>query len=210
MLKAAPRSIWISCGGGGLTLLHQCVCQYVLGLPSKLFVPGASSQVVSWLSTNSKLHAEAFCTVRLAVFVTPPLTPEIVTEAETGTRFAVTVKLALVAPAGTVTELGTVTAMRLPLDSVTGAPPLGAAPLKVTIPCPLLPAVSEVGFKVTDESVGTVTAVPITLISAADVHGPPLISLNARKRTNRPVTAVNETVKTGTTDAPGQVVTADP
>jgi len=41
-------------------------------------------------------------------------------------------KLALVAPAGTVTEVGTVTALLL-LESVTACPPVGAAELSVTV-----------------------------------------------------------------------------
>jgi hypothetical protein len=48
------------------------------------------------------------------------------------TEETVAVKAALVAPAATVTEAGTVTAL-LPLDRVTLTPPLGAAVLRVTV-----------------------------------------------------------------------------
>jgi hypothetical protein len=64
-----------------------------------------------------------------------------------------TVKLALVCPAATVTLEGTVATDVLPLWSVTVAPPEGAAPLRVTVPVELLPPLTLVGFRVSDESV---------------------------------------------------------
>jgi len=45
-----------------------------------------------------------------------------------------TVKVALDEPAGTVMLAGTVAADVLLEDRVTGAPPVGAAPFKVTVP----------------------------------------------------------------------------
>jgi hypothetical protein len=61
----------------------------------------------------------------------------------------VTVKLALVAPAGTVTVAGTEAIVERLLDRATIAPPDGAAPLKVTVAVVLLPppTVGEVGVK---------------------------------------------------------------
>src|SRR5512132_707396 len=43
--------------------------------------------------------------------------------------------MALIAPAGTVTLNGTVAADGLSLDSATTAPPAGAGPLNVAVPC---------------------------------------------------------------------------
>ena len=61
----------------------------------------------------------------------------------------VMVKLALVAPAATVTLAGT-EADALLSESVTTAPPDGAAPVKVTVPCeelpPTLPSFYIAGF----------------------------------------------------------------
>ena len=58
------------------------------------------------------------------------------------TAAAVAVKVAEVAPAATVTEAGTVTAV-LSLESVTVAPPVGAAAVRVTVQ-PLVPGVASV------------------------------------------------------------------
>ena len=53
---------------------------------------------------------------------------------EKNTDDVCTVKFALVAPAGTVTVLGTLAAPVLLLESVTTAPPAGACPVSVTVP----------------------------------------------------------------------------
>ncbi len=62
-------------------------------------------------------------------------------------------KVALVAPAATVTLAGTCTAVLL-LDRLTAAPPLGAAPLKVTVPVEELPPVTVEGLKLKALTVG--------------------------------------------------------
>ena len=68
----------------------------------------------------------------------------------------VTVKVAVVAPAATVTLAGTVAAVLL-LDKVTVSPPVGAVLPKVTLPVDDVPPVTEVGFSVTDETTGGFT-----------------------------------------------------
>ena len=61
-------------------------------------------------------------------------------------------KFALVAPAGTVTLLGTI--MKELLEtSPTAEPPEGATPLKVTLPVDLPPFAMLVGFNVSAETV---------------------------------------------------------
>jgi hypothetical protein len=62
------------------------------------------------------------------------------------------VKRALVAPAGTVTVLGTLARLEL-LRSCTTTPPAGAGPLRVTVPVAVLPPQTEVGLIVSDCSV---------------------------------------------------------
>jgi len=75
-----------------------------------------------------------------------------VTAVEAVTVLVVTVKLALLAPAATVTLAGTVAAPVLLLVSVTTAPPVGAAPLNVTVPCDVFPPTTLVGFTLMAES----------------------------------------------------------
>jgi hypothetical protein len=78
---------------------------------------------------------------------------EIVAEVEMRTTDVLTVKVALVAPAGTVTVEGTRAAAVLSLESVTCEPPGGAGPLNVTVPVEdCAPPVTLVGFRVIEES----------------------------------------------------------
>ncbi|GMU23214.1 MAG: hypothetical protein AMXMBFR13_32960 [Phycisphaerae bacterium] len=62
-------------------------------------------------------------------------------------ELAVTLKVAVVAPAGTVTAVGAESAELL-FDTETVAPPLGAASLKVTVQLPLSPELSEFELQV--------------------------------------------------------------
>jgi len=77
-----------------------------------------------------------------------------VTVVEEATALVLTVNVALVAPAATVTLDGTVDAAALLLESATVAPPAGAAPLNVTVPVEEFPPVTLVGFSESDERVG--------------------------------------------------------
>jgi hypothetical protein len=65
----------------------------------------------------------------------------------------VTVKVALVAPAGTVTLAGTVATPVLLLERETTAPPLGASALSMTVPVEGDPPLTLVGFSVNEDSV---------------------------------------------------------
>src|SRR6266513_488778 len=90
-------------------------------------------------------------TVSEAVLVTPPWAAEIATVVDAATALVLTVKVALVAPAGTAKLEGTLAAPLL-LESATCAPPAGAAPLNVTVPVEEFPPVTLVGFSESDET----------------------------------------------------------
>jgi len=90
-----------------------------------------------------------------------------VAEVDKRTTDVFTVKVALLLPAGTITLEGTLAAPLL-LESITCAPPAGAGPLSVTVPVDdCAPPITLVGFNVSEETVGGVTA------NEADVLTPP-------------------------------------
>ena len=94
-----------------------------------------------------------------------------VTEVDAATALVVTVKLALVAPAGTVTLEGTLATAVLLLESVTWAPPAGAGPLRVAVPVEVCtPPTTLVGFSANDERGGGAEGVTV---SAAVLLTPP-------------------------------------
>ena len=86
-------------------------------------------------------------TVSVALRLIPPRAPVMLTAVAAVTAPVVTVKVALVAPAGTVTLAGTVAAVELS-ESDTTAPPDGAALVRVTAPCDVPPPVTLAGLSV--------------------------------------------------------------
>src|SRR5436190_18239834 len=70
------------------------------------------------------------------------------------TGFVVTMNVAVVAPAATVTDGSTVAALVLLLFNATTAPPAGAAALSVTVPVLFAPPVRLPGFSVIEASAG--------------------------------------------------------
>lgn len=92
---------------------------------------------------------------RDADWLVAPSVAVIVLAVFAATAVVVTVNVAVVAPAATVTEAGTVAAALLDV-SVTTRPPAGAADDKVTVPVLDAPPATDVGFNVTDVSVGAV------------------------------------------------------
>jgi len=101
-----------------------------------------------------------------------PKVAVIVDDALLDTRLVVTVNVAVVAPAATVTVAGTVAAAVLLLLRVTTAPPVGAGPFSVTVPVDELPPVTDVGFKLTELGAGALTAsaaVCVVLLYVAEI-----------------------------------------
>ncbi|MCU1315478.1 MAG: hypothetical protein JWN63_800 [Candidatus Acidoferrum typicum] len=96
-----------------------------------------------------------------------------VTAVDAVTALVLTVNVALVAPATTVTLEGTVAAAVLLLESATCAPPVGAAPLNVTVPVEdCVPPITLVGLSVSDERVGAGGAAGVTASEAVLVTPP--------------------------------------
>jgi len=93
-------------------------------------------------------------TVSEALLVTPADDAEIVTGVDVVTVLVLTVNVALLAPARTVTLEGTLAAP-LSLASITCAPPVSAGPLSVTVPVEdCAPPVTLVGFSISEERLG--------------------------------------------------------
>ena len=83
-----------------------------------------------------------------------------------------TVKVALVAPATTVTLEGTRAAPLL-LESATAAPPAGAGALSVTVPVDVCrPPITLAGFSVSEERVGAGGGAGATVMEAVLVAPP--------------------------------------
>jgi hypothetical protein len=97
---------------------------------------------------------------------------EIVAEVEMRTADVLTVKVALLVPAGTITLEGTLAAPLL-LERNTCAPPAGAGPLSVTVPVEdCAPPTTLVGLRVSEERVGGGGDAGVT-VSEADLVAPP-------------------------------------
>ena len=82
--------------------------------------------------------------------------PEIVVLVVLRTAFVLTVKVAVVVPAATVTLDGTVATAVLLLESWMVTPAGGAAPLRVTVPLDGLPPTTFGGFNFNEDKAGRV------------------------------------------------------
>jgi hypothetical protein len=91
-------------------------------------------------------------TVMVEDLLMPPAVAPIVDDWLLLTLLVETVKVALVAPAGTVALAGTVAAAVLLLDNDTTKPPEGAAELRVTVPVAELPPITVVGLRPSEDS----------------------------------------------------------
>jgi hypothetical protein len=114
---------------------------------------GIAKQIASGRRVTLNCHG---VTVRGAVTVAP-LVAEMVTLLDETTVRVVTVKVALVFPAATVTFAGTVATVVALLERVTTVPAAGAGPLRVTVPVDGVPPFTVVGFNVKELTVGAVT-----------------------------------------------------
>jgi hypothetical protein len=137
----------------------------------------------------------------VAVWVTPPADAKILTEVELRTLLVETVKVALWAPAGTVTLAGTVATPVLLLLNVTTVPPAGATSSSITVPCEVLPPWTEVGLSANVAGV-TGKGAGFTL-SVADSAAPPAEAVMATRVWND--TSLVETMNVVLVDPAGTV-----
>lgn len=106
----------------------------------------------------------------------------IVTAVDVVTVRVVIAKVALVAFAATVTLAGTVAAEVLLLDSVTTAPPDGAADVRVAVPCTVAPPVALEGVTlIADNEAGA--GVPDCGVKLLTVDHAPAVPALLRPRT---------------------------
>jgi hypothetical protein len=102
--------------------------------------------------------------VRVAEALTRRRVAEIATLVDAPTANDVTVKLAKVALAGTVTVARTVAAEVFELASLTIRPPAGALAVRVTVPVEVAPPVRLAGLSETAEGTGALTvSVPVAV-----------------------------------------------
>ena len=126
--------------------------------PLRVTVPVDELPPRTELGAKLKLTIVAGFTVSVADFVPAPRVAVIDADAELTTAVVEIVNVALVAPAGTVTDPGT-EALALPDDNETTAPPAGAGPLSVTVPVEEFPPITDVGarFKLLSPAAFTVS-----------------------------------------------------
>src|ERR687887_701956 len=140
-------------------LLESATCAPPEGAgPFSVTVPELGLPPVTLAGLMPSEEITGGSTVSEALCVAPPDVPEIVTAVAVATAFVVTLKVALVAPAATVTLAGTAAAGLL-LVSVTCWPPAGAGPFSVTVPVAEAPPVRLVGLSASAEIIGVAAAV---------------------------------------------------
>lgn len=126
-----------------------------------MLVPGLKRASAAGLTSDGAgsevgLGLGADVTVSVVVRLTPPYVAVIVTVVLAVTADVLTPKFALEAPATTVTFAGTETTDVFALLSVTTAPPLGAPPVNVIVPCAVVPPTTEVGLTLTADRLAVV------------------------------------------------------
>ena len=117
--------------------------------PFSVIVPVEDVPPVTELGETARLLMVGASIVRVAVLVTLPPVLVMVAVVVVATAVVLTVKVAEVAPAGTVTLAGRVAFVELD-DNVMTMPPVGAVPVRVTVPVEVFPPTTSVGLRLTD------------------------------------------------------------
>lgn len=121
--------------------------------PFRVTVPVDDAPPIGLFGLSETEEGVAARTVKFADLVVPLNVEEILTVVLAATGTVVMINVAVVAPAGTVTLAGTAATEVLLLVSVTTSPPVGAEPLKVTVPVDDAPPTGLFGLSETEERV---------------------------------------------------------
>ncbi len=124
--------------------------------PFRFTVPVAESPAATVVGATVKPLSVAGFTVNVALTAIEPTEAEMTAEVVLDTPVVVTVKVAIVCPAGTVTVAGGVALDEFE-ESVTMAPPDAAGPPIVTVPVEVPPHITEVGESVSKIGTGGLT-----------------------------------------------------
>jgi hypothetical protein len=154
MVKVAVRAPAAIVMLPGTTAADVLLCKVTIAPPAgaapfNVAVPVEEAPPVTVCGLLVSDNNVAGLIVRVAVFGVPYVAV-ITAEEVAATPLVVTEKVAVVAPAETVTLLGVCATAALLLESVTNAPPVGAALARVTVPVELLPPTKLVGLRVSD------------------------------------------------------------
>lgn len=125
--------------------------------PSSVTVPVEEPPPVTLDGLSVRDRSVGDWTTSEADWVTPLFAAEIVTEVAVPTGAVVAVNVTLLAPAGTVMEGATAATEESLVDRETAIPPLGAGPLRTTVPLEELPPVRFAGVIESDATVGGTT-----------------------------------------------------
>jgi hypothetical protein len=154
----APEATLTVAGTVALVLLDDSEIVNPLGpaAADRVIVPVELVPPVTDVGLKPRVHVGT-STVSVALADWPPAEAPIVLVVLVGTPMEVTVKVAVVAPAGTVTVAGTVAAAVLLDVNATDIPPVGAALPRVTIPVEGVPPTTVVGLSETAVTTGGLT-----------------------------------------------------
>lgn len=145
----------------GTTALAEFDCSVTVSPPvgagpSRVIVAVLVVPPITVVGVNDKPLSTPGFTVSVPLADLAPTDPVIVTVVMEATGAVVTVNVIELDPAGTVTEVGTVT-LELSDDKFTTVPPVGAEPVRVTVAVDEVPPVTAVGAKLRVDGTGAVT-----------------------------------------------------
>jgi hypothetical protein len=151
LAPAAIVTLAGTCAADVLLLLNVTTAPTAGAAPLRVTVPVELMPPTTEVGDRVTEDKDAAVTVSVAFMLVPRIavTTEVVVEA---TPNVVTVKVADVLPADTVTLAGTLAAAVLLLVRLTETPPVGAAAFSRTVPVELLPPTTLVGLRDTDET----------------------------------------------------------